>query len=153
MTVYETDGHGEQQYHHDWQEHASCASVGSDLFFGDATDDPDVQGASIGSNAQRVKRARAVCEGCPVWRECRYVGLAETDGVWGGMAVRERSDVRAYIGLRPRGGGVDNETLVHEMRDRLNAANGDVWEAAAHYPGVASLLIDFKSRFPKRRPA
>jgi hypothetical protein len=41
--------------------------------------------------AERAARiAKAICTGCPVWRECLEAGLEERFGIWGGLAPWER---------------------------------------------------------------
>lgn len=75
----------------EWHQHANCRGMGTELFF----DHP-------GS-----KQAAEICEGCPVWLECRAQGQHERFGVWGGVThgVRwQREDTRTSANRRrPRG--------------------------------------------------
>ncbi|MET7550801.1 WhiB family transcriptional regulator [Streptomyces sp. NPDC005500] len=67
-----------------WSERAACRSS-----------DPALFGA-----AAEQKRAKAVCNGCPVRTECLVEALDNRIefGVWGGMTERER---RALLRRRP----------------------------------------------------
>lgn len=65
-----------------WQDYGNCRGADADLFF------PE-RGAS-------TRRAKAICDGCPVRRECLDYALAhgEKFGIWGGLSERERRRVR-----------------------------------------------------------
>lgn len=59
-----------------WMEYAACRGKATDLFFPSKDD---------------VYRAKRVCSGCPVIRECRdYAIRNECEGVWGGTTDEER---------------------------------------------------------------
>ncbi len=62
----------------EWQDGALCAQVDGDLFF------PEKGGST--------KEAKSICHRCEVRAECLEYALANSirDGVWGGMAGRER---------------------------------------------------------------
>jgi WhiB family redox-sensing transcriptional regulator len=47
-------------------------------------------------NEERVAHARAICEDCPVRRECLQMALADSNlyGVWGGTTQAERRRFR-----------------------------------------------------------
>ena len=127
----------------EWMDDAACRYVGTHLFFSTY----DGEGRAPGGQEQvRVRQARAVCAKCPVWRECRFVGIAESAGVWGGMATHERQEARAAAGLTSFGGPCDNESLVLQMRDDLNRAEGNVFAVLDKYPGLRSLFIDQSKR-------
>lgn len=73
----------------DWQNHAKCDGLDTQLFYPKRDNDYVKQAAA----------ARAVCLGgkdsgprCPVIRECLLYALVMPDqhGVWGGMSSRER---------------------------------------------------------------
>ena len=65
-----------------WEDDAACRGMNPELFY-------PGQGES-------VAEARAVCEECPVRRECLSTALARPEmfGVWGGLAERGRRQVR-----------------------------------------------------------
>jgi len=65
-----------------WQDYGNCRGADADLFF------PE-RGAS-------TRRAKAICDGCPVRGECLDYALAhgEKFGIWGGLSERERRRVR-----------------------------------------------------------
>lgn len=69
-----------------WQLRAACRGLDSALFF-----HPD--GERGPSRTQRENRAKAVCTGCPVVRQCRAHALVvgEPYGVWGGLSEHERA--------------------------------------------------------------
>lgn len=68
-----------------WHEHAACAGVQGDLFFG-----PERESSQ--HRLDREARAVEVCAGCPVLGRCRSYALArpESYGVWGGMTEADR---------------------------------------------------------------
>ncbi|MFI8952217.1 WhiB family transcriptional regulator [Streptomyces sp. NPDC053750] len=68
-----------------WQEDAACRGADADELFAEST---------------RQKRAKAVCERCPVRIDCLVEALDNRIewGVWGGMTERER---RALLRRRP----------------------------------------------------
>jgi WhiB family redox-sensing transcriptional regulator len=70
----------------DWREVAACRYAEPDLFF---------PGPADGLPADEAERAKAVCAGCPVRRECLQFALAtrQAYGVWGGMTEQERRTV------------------------------------------------------------
>jgi WhiB family redox-sensing transcriptional regulator len=70
-----------------WREAGACASIDPDLFFPIST---------TGKAAEQIARARGVCAGCRVRRECLDFALdtGETEGIWGGTTPDERIQVR-----------------------------------------------------------
>jgi len=79
----------------DWQSRAACRGV-TDLFFG-----PDEPHGQLGrADRERVARARAVCDGCGVWSQCRAFALSQPNalaGVWAGTTQRQRAGIRRQI--------------------------------------------------------
>ena len=71
----------------EWQVRGSCRGMNSDLFF-----HPERERGP--ARAEREARAKTVCRGCPVIRQCRDHALAvqEPYGVWGGLSVAERKE-------------------------------------------------------------
>jgi len=69
----------------DWQLHGACRGMDSAFFF-----HPD--GERGPARASRERRAKAVCERCPVLEPCRRHALAagEPYGIWGGLSESER---------------------------------------------------------------
>ena len=72
--------------HLDWQTHAACRDMGSDLFFlifGDA-----------------IAYATRIWARCPVAEECRATALDDPSpyGIWAGTSVRERCRLRSEEG-------------------------------------------------------
>jgi len=71
--------------HWDWQMHAACRGMDSDVFF-----HPEQERGA--ERTEREDRAKSVCRMCPVIAACRRHALAaqEPYGVWGGLSVDER---------------------------------------------------------------
>jgi WhiB family transcriptional regulator, redox-sensing transcriptional regulator len=67
----------------DWREFAGCRSAEPELFF---------PVSAAGQSLAQADRAKAVCAGCTVRRECLQFALATRQGygVWGGMSEEER---------------------------------------------------------------
>lgn len=72
----------------EWQFQGLCRTTNPDIFF-------HPEGERGPSRHRREARAKAICEQCPVLRECREHALAvhEPYGVWGGMTEEERDEV------------------------------------------------------------
>jgi WhiB family transcriptional regulator, redox-sensing transcriptional regulator len=67
----------------DWRQFAACRLADPDLFFPVST---------AGPSLEQLARAKAICQRCPVRRECLAFALAtcQVHGVWGGLAEQER---------------------------------------------------------------
>lgn len=67
-----------------WTEQAACRTENPALFF------PDEQSRPTGAD---VRRAKAICVPCPVWRECLTYALDTrvSVGIWGGLDPDERA--------------------------------------------------------------
>ena len=78
----------------DWQLHGACRGAESSVFF-----HPD--GERGRARAQRERRAKELCHGCPVLMQCRShaLAVAEPYGIWGGLSESER----ATLMKQPRG--------------------------------------------------
>ena len=67
-----------------WQDKAKCLDVPPETFFPEA--------------GKPNKRAKLICNSCPVKQECLEYALElvgfEVTGVWGGMSQREREALR-----------------------------------------------------------
>ena len=72
----------------EWQFQGLCRTTNPDIFF-------HPEGERGPSRRRREARAKAICEQCPVLRECREHALAvhEPYGVWGGMTEEEREEI------------------------------------------------------------
>ena len=73
----------EQAVRLDWWDSASCREADPDLFF---------PVSSAGAGRDEVARAKAICAGCQVRRQCLQFALAthQAHGVWGGTTEEER---------------------------------------------------------------
>ncbi len=69
----------------EWVNEASCLSVGSAVFF--PPDDKPVA-------RDFYRKAKTVCDHCPVIAECFTYGVKEEYGVWGGTTPVERQNLR-----------------------------------------------------------
>ena len=67
-----------------WRSLAACQSADPDLFF---------PISSHGPALAQVARAKAICAGCQVRRECLAFAVRthQVHGVWGGLSEQERS--------------------------------------------------------------
>jgi WhiB family transcriptional regulator, redox-sensing transcriptional regulator len=72
-----------------WRLRAACRTVDSTVFFS-----PDRERGP--AREAREARAKAICAGCPVIRECASYALTagERYGVWGGLSERDRLALR-----------------------------------------------------------
>jgi WhiB family redox-sensing transcriptional regulator len=72
----------------DWQMRAACRNLDSSTFF-----HPENERGP--AKADRDRRAKLICNACPVIESCRRHALAvhEPYGVWGGLTVSERDEV------------------------------------------------------------
>ena len=62
----------------DWQQQAACKGMPTDLFFPES------------GQMDQLRRALAVCKGCPVKGHCLSANLYEKIGIWGGTTARQR---------------------------------------------------------------
>jgi WhiB family redox-sensing transcriptional regulator len=71
----------------DWQLDGACRQANPELFF-------NPEGERDRARRFRASLAIAVCNGCPVLRQCRDHALQvrEPYGVWGGMTESERAE-------------------------------------------------------------
>lgn len=110
-----------------WLDDAACRQVGDHLFF---------QSPNGLADVTRVAAGRKICSDCPVWRECRYVSIGETDGLWAGITGRERGALRAELGLTKvcnMVGFNSLEGLITRMRTELVRSGEDVDAALRRY--------------------
>jgi WhiB family transcriptional regulator, redox-sensing transcriptional regulator len=63
----------------DWRLLAACRHADPELFF---------PVSASGPSLDQVMQAKAICAGCPVWRQCLAFALdtRQNHGVWGGMS-------------------------------------------------------------------
>jgi WhiB family redox-sensing transcriptional regulator len=68
----------------DWRHDAACAGYPTSWWY-----PPD------GMNANYTRRARNICEACPVREDCLIAAMRRNeDGIWGGMNIKERRRLR-----------------------------------------------------------
>lgn len=69
-----------------WRDRAACRGPETALFF------PPTTAERRDERDARERRAKAICCGCPVQREClEYaLGIGEMHGIWGGLNESER---------------------------------------------------------------
>lgn len=68
-----------------WKARASCKYVDPDLFF------------PLRGEDNKVREAKAICNGCPVIEECLDYGLRlgyDSPGIWGGTTQRQRRTMK-----------------------------------------------------------
>jgi WhiB family redox-sensing transcriptional regulator len=66
-----------------WRASGACRSADPDLFF---------PGSGNGPAEQQIARAKMICAGCRVRRECLEFAMAhdQTYGIWGGTTAEDR---------------------------------------------------------------
>jgi len=69
-----------------WRARAACRGPETALFF------PPTSVERKEDREAREQRAKAICRGCPVQRDCLdyAVGVGEMHGIWGGLNEAER---------------------------------------------------------------
>lgn len=77
----------------DWFDHAACVGLDPAIFFNMGGDGRHHKT----SDSSAEKRAKRICEQCPVRLECLAYGLHEDHGVWGGRSVYERRELRRLV--------------------------------------------------------
>jgi len=91
-----------------WMEHANCRSHDPETWF-IAERGPDGKNGRLREQAERRRRAMAVCDGCPVRAECLEYALRLEEptgmrhGIWGGMDAAARRRVAESRGSGGRG--------------------------------------------------
>ena len=85
----------------DWRSAAACRSADPELFF---------PISNSGTSLEQIARAKAICAGCPVGRECLAFALRTRQpyGIWGGATEEER--VAAGRRLQLKRGERDDHT-------------------------------------------
>jgi WhiB family redox-sensing transcriptional regulator len=69
-----------------WRARAACRGPETSLFF------PPTSAERKDEREAREQRAKAICQGCPVRRECldHALSVGEMHGIWGGLNEAER---------------------------------------------------------------
>ncbi len=80
-----------QRIEETWQPRAACRGPQSAVFF------PPTQFERKEEKLERERRAKDICKGCSVRKECLdyAVGIREPHGIWGGMNEVERKQLLA----------------------------------------------------------
>src|SRR6516164_7134159 len=70
-----------------WRSAAACRSADPDLFF---------PVSATGSASRQIARAKKICAGCRVRRECLEFAVAhdQNHGIWGGTTAEDRQRAR-----------------------------------------------------------
>lgn len=108
----------------DWLERARChiEDMPTDFFF------PPEGGA------EEARMAKRFCEECETRMECLTVGMYESFGIWGGLSIAERVELRDVA--RGRGLSVrqalriprlERKAIVAETVDVANRRNTRLW--------------------------
>jgi len=70
-----------------WEELAACAGMDTEMFF------PGDGNRRKTKERERMRKARAVCAGCPVKPECLEFAIrTRSTGIWGGLTEKEREE-------------------------------------------------------------
>lgn len=75
-----------------WHKQARCIDQPQEIFFGNETDETSNKRHRPILTMSEVKRAKAICDRCPVRKLCLEFALTnhEEYGVWGGTTSRDR---------------------------------------------------------------
>lgn len=78
-----------------WQELGNCwglfYEIGVDIWFPPENPGGPKEGKGVAGEKERVRRAKRICEGCPVINTClQYAIENDCVGVWGGFDTGER---------------------------------------------------------------
>lgn len=67
-----------------WMRNANCLGSDLSIFF--------LEKSQTSLNREKIVKAKALCEECPVRKDCLKYALAHNirDGIWGGMTEHER---------------------------------------------------------------
>lgn len=84
-----------------WVQHAACLGMDTDQFYGDRI---------------AIKRAKAVCDGCPVRQACLDYAVASNIeyGVWGGKSAAELRRLRRSQTTTPSPGARNRKSWYHD---------------------------------------
>lgn len=76
----------------EWLLKAACADEDTSLFY-------DADGETPAARQQRVTIARAICNSCPVRKECLETAIANEEpyGIWGGHTPPERYTLKRIM--------------------------------------------------------
>lgn len=76
----------------EWHSQARCRELPQEMFFGKDNDVTSLKRHRPTLTMPEEKRAKAVCDRCPVKQQCMVWALVnhEEYGVWGGMSQRDR---------------------------------------------------------------
>lgn len=66
----------------DWIKDAACRGMDTDIFFPERGD------------VLAIKKAKTICDGCKVSKECLEYGDSEKFGLWGGLSPMPRRRLR-----------------------------------------------------------
>lgn len=78
--------------HEDWMHRAACRKT-----------DPNIWHPSSSQTVAESSALVAMCEGCPVLRECLTAAVVTSQsGIWAGTSRRFRVKVRRAVGLKPK---------------------------------------------------
>ena len=74
----------------EWHTRAACRTTSKSVFFGSST--PEERPAYTLTS---IRKARAICETCPVFNECLYQALTNREdyGLWAGTTMRQRKEI------------------------------------------------------------
>lgn len=79
----------------DWRDDAACLGTDPALWFAREGDQ-----RRSAAEVKRIREAKAICEGCPVRRECLRFAVCggEYFGIWGGTTEYDRRALRRRYG-------------------------------------------------------
>lgn len=94
-----------------WMDKAACKSLPTDAFFEPEREDFKNFNDFTDARAKSYREAKAICETCPVIRECLYENMFQRYGVWGGKTPSQRQSLAKKLKINP-GKGSGNNTRI-----------------------------------------
>jgi hypothetical protein len=83
-----------------WQPSGACYGlyyeIGVDLWFPPDNPGGPKEGCGVTGEKERIRRAKTICEGCPVATQCLEFAIEhDCSGIWGGLDTAERHEYEA----------------------------------------------------------
>jgi WhiB family redox-sensing transcriptional regulator len=123
-----------------WTERANCRDADPELFHVPSGDRGGQPGPLRQRETVRIRRAKAICGGCPVRAECLEFAMESKDAwaILGGTTPEERKNMRHNENRRARrGNGPANQrAFLDDVEHLVRYDNLRTWNALANRLGV-----------------
>lgn len=130
--------------HRRWLPRAKCAGMGTDHFFTDHS--PQALVSPTPKLQASWDRAKEICMGCPVWKECARDCLGEQEGIWGGLDPAQRHRIRYNHGMKVRALSgplkVEYAKLAYDLKEAENP-----WYEISRIMGLSQQVVTYLVRW------